>query len=111
MLGDVPASAMAQYAWNEDNADWTTHPVGTLKADAIGLHDMHGNIAEWAIAPDGSGVIMGGSFISPLEEITCGSSQPYTKDWNESDPQIPKSIWWLADGPFIGFRVVCDSNP
>jgi hypothetical protein len=25
-----------------------------------------------------------------------------------SDPQIPKSIWWLADAGWIGFRVVCE---
>jgi len=26
--------------------------------------------------------------------------------WNERDPQIPKSRWWLSDGPFVGFRIV-----
>jgi hypothetical protein len=25
--------------------------------------------------------------------------------WNKSDPQIPKSKWWLADGGFVGFRI------
>jgi formylglycine-generating enzyme required for sulfatase activity len=26
--------------------------------------------------------------------------------WNRRDPQIPKSRWWNADAPFIGFRIV-----
>ena len=29
-------------------------------------------------------------------------------DWNATDPQIPKSVWWLADAPFAGFRVLCE---
>jgi hypothetical protein len=26
--------------------------------------------------------------------------------WNQRDPQIPKSRWWLTDASFVGFRVV-----
>ena len=104
--GGVSKAEMAEYAWFEDNAEGTTHPIGTKSPDANGLYDLHGNVAEWATEPNGSGVVMGGSFISPRNELTCTSFQPYTRDWNESDPQIPKSIWWLADGAFIGFRVV-----
>jgi hypothetical protein len=26
--------------------------------------------------------------------------------WNETDPQLPKSAWWLSDGSFVGFRLV-----
>lgn len=107
-LGAVSTDAMDAYAWYEANADWTTHPIATKKADALGFHDLHGNIAEWAITDKGDGVVMGGSYLSTADELGCRSSQPDTKDWNESDPQIPRSIWWLADAPFVGFRIVCD---
>lgn len=108
-LAAVPQSAMDDYAWYEANAEWTTHPVGTKAPDAIGLHDIHGNVAEWAVDEDGGGIAMGGSFVSNLDGLACGSGQLDTKDWNESDPQIPRSIWWLADAPFIGFRIVTDA--
>ncbi|MEL6942523.1 MAG: formylglycine-generating enzyme family protein, partial [Bacteroidota bacterium] len=26
--------------------------------------------------------------------------------WQQRDPQIPKSIWWNTDAPFVGFRLV-----
>ena len=26
--------------------------------------------------------------------------------WNRRDPQIPRSKWWNADSPFVGFRVI-----
>ena len=104
--GAIASNALPTHSWYADNAAGTTHPVATKLPDANGIHDLHGNVAEWALDEEGNGVVMGGSFVSTIDEITCTSVQPSTRDWNESDPQIPKSIWWLADGAFIGFRVV-----
>ena len=28
------------------------------------------------------------------------------KSWKQQDPQLPKSIWYLTDAQFLGFRVV-----
>ena len=42
------------------------------------------------------------------ELVGCHVRQEQTKDWNSTDPQNPKSKWWLSDGPFVGFRIVCE---
>lgn len=93
-------------AWLRTNAGGATHPVASKEPDAIGLHDLLGNAAEWVVLADGSAVVRGGSYRDPPEHVRADARAPQTDSWNESDPQIPKSRWWLSDGPFVGFRIV-----
>jgi formylglycine-generating enzyme required for sulfatase activity len=78
--------------------------VGARKPDALGLFDLFGNAAEWVTTSDGTRVTRGGSF----RDAVVGPASRAVQDdsWNERDPQLPKSRWWLSDGPFAGFRVV-----
>jgi formylglycine-generating enzyme required for sulfatase activity len=101
--GDTKA---ADVAWTAVDAGGTTHPVGKKRANAWGMHDTLGNVAEWCAGADGKPVARGGSFLD--ETVGVASRRAQTPAWNASDPQIPKSRWWLADCNFVGFRVVCE---
>ncbi|MCA8998234.1 MAG: formylglycine-generating enzyme family protein [Planctomycetaceae bacterium] len=133
--GDDPGD-IDEYAWYYDNSDETYHKVGMKKPNPWGLHDIHGNVAEWCLdryeedyysqfkdvkvaefpvcLPNGEEyprVARGGSWYDDPEMLRSAQRIPSTPDWKIQDPQLPQSAWYLTDADFVGFRVVRPLNP
>ncbi|RLS30985.1 MAG: formylglycine-generating enzyme family protein [Planctomycetota bacterium] len=133
--GDDPA-ALDAHAWFADNSDEVPHAVGSKLPNAFGIHDMHGNVAEWVVdqlvaggysrqaglpqpVPEAAAitwptklqqrVVRGGSFYD--EATRCRSAARRGSEdvaWKEVDPNLPKSPWWYTEDPAlgVGMRVV-----
>lgn len=103
------AAQLGEHAWYDDNADWQTHPVRGKKPNAWGLYDVHGNAGEWCVeVKDGKRrtVLCGGSFQDLTDNTTTASFARPEDGWQMTDPQVPKSRWWLSDAPFAGLRIL-----
>ena len=131
------ADDIDDYAWHFDNTDGEGYKkVKQKKPNAWGLYDMHGNVAEWVLEqyspdtyknrksdmfgapikkPSGSGfgqVARGGSCDNDDMTNLRSARRLYSvPQWKEQDPQFPKSIWWMTDAAFVGFRIVRPLEP
>jgi len=125
------AKALSEYAWFFDDSDDAYHPVGKKKPNPWGLYDMHGNVSEWVLDAHAKDfyarsaarepvnwprdvyphVVRGGSWDDDAEKLRSAARRPSHKGWKIQDPQIPKSIWYLTDARFVGFRVVRPFQP
>jgi formylglycine-generating enzyme required for sulfatase activity len=125
---DNETQNLDEYGWYASNSNDKYQPVGTKKPNPWGLHDMHGNVAEWTLdqyLPTAYGkrknevlnpfeepakvypkVVRGGSWMDAPKRLRSAARRPSSKKWKMRDPQIPKSKWWHTDAPFVGFRVV-----
>lgn len=101
---------LAEHAWFAENAEDTAHPVASLDSNELGLFDQLGNAAELVVprerASDQTPEVWGGSYQSSAAETHCSARRQKKPTWQESDPQLPKSKWWLSDAQFVGFRVI-----
>ncbi len=126
-FGDDPAE-LDDYAWHQGNSEEKYQLVGEKKPNPWGLYDMHGNVAEWTadqFVPDyfqrlQAGVaspfvrpttlyprsVRGGGWADGPERLRSAARQGSGPLWQQQDPQLPKSQWYLTDAPWVGFRLV-----
>nr|WP_299382585.1 formylglycine-generating enzyme family protein [Allomuricauda sp.] len=123
------AYSINDYAWYANNSDNKYQKVGQKKPNPWGLHDMHGNVAEWTLDGYDSDiygprkkkkvsdpyqkptktyprVVRGGSWKDSSDKLRSAARRYSEKRWKMRDPQIPKSKWWHTDATFVGFRIV-----
>jgi formylglycine-generating enzyme required for sulfatase activity len=119
---------LKDYGWYAANSDNKYHKIKQLKPNAWGLYDVYGNVAEWtldqweknyfdSIKKNNTDpfiqaktkypiTLKGGHFRDEAKDLRSASRLASSRKWNARDPQIPKSKWWIADAPFVGFRIV-----
>jgi formylglycine-generating enzyme required for sulfatase activity len=109
-FGDDPGQ-LGDYAWYLDNSDRTTHPVGQLKPNPWGLHDVYGNVWEWV--QDLSGNYSKEDVVDPQGPSSNGSSYRIVRGsgW-DGDVDRCRSAYRSddlqdqADNDRLGFRLV-----
>lgn len=106
--GKLDKAQADKTAWFADNSDKMTHPIGKKAPNKLGFFDLFGNAGEWATDMEGKPVLCGGTFLDSLDDQSATTRKYWNAKWQETDPQIPKSRWWLSDGSFVGFRLVCE---
>ena len=97
---------LEEVAWYWENAFDEAHPVASKQPNTFGLYDVLGNVLEWVTGYDGEPVTRGGSWKDKAANVQLNTRAKQAPSWNVTDPQIPKSQWWLSDGSFVGFRIV-----
>jgi formylglycine-generating enzyme required for sulfatase activity len=107
--GTTPSMVEAR-CWHAGNTEDTTRESATREADDLGLYDLLGNVAEWCTDAEGKAIVRGGSYLDEPDMLTPQARQKPHRSWNATDPQIPKSKWWLADCTWVGIRVVCEPD-
>ena len=122
------AKELGKYAWYKGNSGGKYHKVGEKAPNAWGLYDMLGNVAEWTLdqydeayfakTTDGAAdplilptsrhprTVRGGNYDNDAAALRPAARLESDPVWNRRDPQIPRSRWWNADAPFVGFRIV-----
>jgi len=126
-FGDDPAK-LGEYAWFADNSDFKYQKVGKKKPNPWGVYDVIGNVDQWTLdqydptyykqftdlvtepwnkaTKPYPHVVRGGSWKDDAEKLRSACRLGSSPDWKMQDPQLPKSIWFLTDAQFVGFRVI-----
>lgn len=99
---------LGRHAWFHHNSRESTHPVGTKKANAWGLHDMHGNVKEWCV--DGFAPYGEDALTDPKGPVNTVGRVFRGGGWNDYPAQCTASsrdfLYPVGYDDDLGFRVL-----
>lgn len=123
-------SKIGDYAWYEQNSDFKYQKVRKKKPNPWGLYDIYGNVVEWVLDQYDPNYYKQGASASLVLDPWNKATKPYPhavrggswndeatlcrsaarrgseRAWKMTDPQLPKSTWYLTDAQWVGFRLV-----
>jgi sulfatase modifying factor 1 len=73
-----------EVGWVGENSDSTLHPVGLLKPNELGLHDMTGNLSEWV-----------SDWYNPDLDHLSGDHNPTGPPEGKENQKISKGVSWF----------------
>ena len=104
-------------AWYGDNSDSKTHPAGEKRKNALGLHDMSGNVWEWCFdwhhnePTANDGAYESGGFVTDPQGAASGAGRVIRGGSWRSDARFCVVGWRVGSYPVygigsLGFRLV-----
>lgn len=110
--GTSDEKQLADYAWFNTNSTGRTQPVGTKKANSLGVQDMSGNVWEWVEDcwhDDYQEAPIDGAAWLDANDGDCGIRLRRGGGWTDSSSSLHSSLrnWYSADtrSILIGFRL------